>query len=125
MHNPFAKLNANTQGILCLSGALVALTLSDSIIKWLSPQLALHQITLYRSIFALLAVLVIVQFEGGMHRLKTQRPVMHFVRGSLLVLANMFFFVGLAAMPLAETVALFTPHHYSSAFCHNPFLAKK
>ena len=85
-------------------GALGSLTLSDSIIKWVSADMALHQITLWRSCFALLAVMVIVRLEGGLVRLKTARPVLHLLRGSLLVLANMFFFVGLAAMPLAETV---------------------
>jgi drug/metabolite transporter (DMT)-like permease len=33
--------------------------------------------------------------------------MMHFMRGSMLVLANVFFFLGLASMPFAETVALF------------------
>ena len=107
MRNPLATLGPNTQGILCLIGALGALTISDSIIKWLSPDMALHQVTLFRSCFALLAVMVIVQLEGGLRTLKTNRPVLHFLRGSTLVLANMFFFAGLAAMPLAETVVLF------------------
>ena len=107
MPNPLQALNPNTQGILCLVGALGALTVSDSIIKWLSPQLPLHQITLLRSCFALIAVLVIVQLEGGLVTLKTRRPAMHLARGALLVVANMFFFLGLAAMPLAETVSLF------------------
>ena len=107
MRNPLATLGPNTQGILCLIGALGALTISDSIIKWLSPDMALHQVTLFRSCFALIAVMVIVQLEGGLRTLKTNRPVLHFLRGSTLVLANMFFFAGLAAMPLAETVVLF------------------
>ncbi len=107
MRNPLATLGPNTQGILCLIGALGALTISDSIIKWLSPEMALHQVTLFRSCFALIAVMVIVQLEGGLRTLKTNRPVLHFLRGSTLVLANMFFFAGLAAMPLAETVVLF------------------
>jgi drug/metabolite transporter (DMT)-like permease len=80
---------------------------SDSIIKWLSPDMALHQITLLRSCFALMVVMVIVQLEGGLVTLRTDRPVLHLLRGSMLVLANMFFFIGLAAMPLAETVVLF------------------
>jgi drug/metabolite transporter (DMT)-like permease len=105
--NPLASLGPNTQGILCLIGALASLTVSDSIIKWLSPEMALHQVTLFRSCFALLAVLLIVRLEGGVTTLKTNRPVLHFLRGSTLVLANMFFFIGLAAMPLAETVVLF------------------
>lgn len=107
MPNLLKSLSPNTKGILCLIGALGSLTLSDSIIKWLSPELPLHQITLYRSAFALILVLVIVQFEGGLVTLKTRRPVLHLLRGSMLVLANMFFFTALAAMPLAETVVLF------------------
>ncbi|MDJ0777346.1 MAG: DMT family transporter [Gammaproteobacteria bacterium] len=98
---------ANTRGILCLLGALVILTASDSIIKWLSPSLPLHEITLVRSLVALAVVLVIVQFEGGVGTLRTRRPGMHLARGLLLTLANIFFFVGLSAMALAETVALF------------------
>ena len=100
-------LGANLRGILCLVLALFLLTLTDSIIKWLSPALPLHQITLLRSVFALLPVMLIVYFEGGWQVLRTRRPILHFLRGSMLVLANMFFFVGLAAMPLAETVTLF------------------
>ena len=105
--NPFALIQPNSQGILCLVAALVMLTLSDSIIKWLSPQLALHEIVLLRSVFALLVIFVIVHLEGGITTLKTRRPALHLLRGSMLVLANMFFFLGLASMPFAEAVALF------------------
>jgi len=114
-----ALLNANTLGILCLVGALGCLTISDSIIKWVSDEMPLHQITFWRSCFAMLAVLVIVQFEGGMVRLKTSRPALHLLRGSMLVLANMFFFVGLAAM------RCFTRPHCSSAYCRNRYSVKK
>lgn len=107
MHNLIKSLSPNTQGILCLIGAIALLTLSDSIIKWLSPDLPLHEITLFRSCFALVIVMIIVRMEGGMVTLRTRRPVLHFARGSLLVLANMFFFIGLSAMPIAETVVLF------------------
>jgi drug/metabolite transporter (DMT)-like permease len=102
-----ALLSPNTRGVLCLVVAIACLTVSDAIIKWLSPELALHQITLLRSCVALLLVVLIAPLEGGWHTLKTRRPVLHFIRGSLLVLANMFFFTALSAMPLAETVTLF------------------
>ena len=107
MRNPLAAFAPNTQGIICLIGALGALTLSDSIIKWLSADMALHQITLIRSCVALGGVLIIAQLEGGFVTLHTKRPLLHLLRGATLVLANMFFFIGLAAMPLAETVVLF------------------
>lgn len=107
MLNPFARFSSNSQGILCLLAALVFLTFSDSIIKWLSPTYALHELMLFRAVFALLVVLVIVRLEGGFHLIKTRRPYLHIARGMMLVLANMFFFLGLATLPMAETVALF------------------
>ena len=125
MRNPLAALSPNTQGILCLVGALGSLTISDSIIKWLSPDMPLHQITLLRSCFALLLVMMIVQLEGGLITLKTTRPVLHLLRGSMLVLANMFFFIGLAAMPLAETVALFYTAPLFICLLSQPVLGEK
>lgn len=125
MPGPLAALSANTKGILCLVGALGALTLSDSIIKWLSPEMALHQITLLRSCFALLLVMVFVQLEGGLVTLHTRRPLLHLLRGSMLVLANMFFFVGLAAMPMAETVVLFYTAPLFICMLSQPVLGEK
>ena len=120
-----SALSPNTQGVLCLVTALACLTLSDSIIKWLSPELPLHQITLFRSCFALILVLVFVRLEGGLHLLRTRRPVLHFVRGSMLVLANMFFFIALAAMPLAETVTLFYTAPLFICILSQPVLGEK
>jgi len=125
LHNPLKNLNQNTQAVLCLVSALACLTVSDSIIKWLSPDLPLHQITLFRSCFALVIVMLIVQLEGGLVTLKTRRPILHFLRGSMLVLANMFFFVGLAAMPLAETVVLFYTAPLFICILSQPVLGEK
>ena len=118
-------LNQNTQAILCLTGALAFLTISDSIIKWLSPHLPLHEITLFRSLFAILMVFVFIYFEGGLTTLKTRRPVLHFARGSMLVLANMFFFLALASLPLAETVALFYTAPLFICMLSRPVLGEK
>jgi len=121
----FSSQSSNTQGVICLVAALACLTLSDSIIKWLSPQLPLHQITLFRSCFALILVLVFVRLEGGFKLLRTRRPVLHFVRGSMLVLANMFFFIALSAMPLAETVTLFYTAPLFICILSQPVLGEK
>ena len=102
-----STLSQNNKGILCLFGAVIFLTFSDSIIKWLSASYALHEITLFRACFALPIVFAFIQLEGGIKTLKTRRPVLHLFRGLLMVLANMFFFLGLSVMPLAEVVALF------------------
>jgi len=119
------SLNPNTQGVLCLIAALACLTLSDSIIKWLSPYLPLHEVTLFRSCFALILVFFIVRLEGGLVTLKTRRPLLHFLRGSMLVLANMFFFVALSAMSMAETVTLFYTAPLFICMLSQPVLGEK
>ena len=88
-------------------GAVIFLTFSDSIIKWLSPHYPLHEIMLFRAVFAMFVVMIIVRLEGGLATLSTRRPLLHLFRGMLLVLANMFFFLGLSVMPMADVVALF------------------
>jgi drug/metabolite transporter (DMT)-like permease len=123
--NFLKSLSLNSQGILCLIGAVVFLSASDSIIKWLSPTYALHEIMLIRSLFAMLIVFFIIQIEGGLKTLKTRRPVLHFIRGSLLVLANMFFFLGLATLPFAEAVALFFVAPLFICILSQPVLGEK
>ena len=85
----------------------MALTLQDAVIKWLSPTLALHEITLARSLVAIVITLVIVRLEGGLSLLRTRRPVLHVLRGLLFIAANICFFMGVASMPLAEATAVF------------------
>lgn len=119
------RLGKNTQAALCLVATLVCLTLSDSIIKWLSPVLPLHQITLFRSIIAILLLPAFVSFGGGLRLLRTRRPLLHFTRGLTLVLANMFFFLALAAMPLAETVTLFYTAPLFICILSQPVLGEK
>lgn len=101
------RADARTKGILCIVAAMVFLTANDSIIKWLSPTYPLHEIVLVRASVGLVLTLVFVQLEGGWRVLQTRRPVLHMVRGLLIVFANMAFFLALAALPIAEAVALF------------------
>jgi len=87
-------------GVLCIS-------LNDMLIKQLSSGYPLHQIVFFRSFIAILITLVFLQFEGGWAALRTERPWLHVLRGILVVIANMSFFLALAVLPLADVTALF------------------
>ena len=102
-----SRFSGNIQGILCLLGALVFLTVSDATIKWLSPAYPLHQLTLIKAAIALALILAFVHFFGGLSQLKTQRPWMHLLRGMALVVSDAFYFLGLSVMPMATAIALF------------------
>lgn len=101
------KSDATVQGIACMLAAMLALSLNDVIVKWISGGYALHEIVFVRSVVALAVTLGYVAFDGGVAALRTRRPVLHLTRGILLMLMNMGFFAALAALTLAQTGALF------------------
>jgi len=101
-----AKEN-HTLGITCAITGVVAMSIMDVVIKWLSPDYPLHEIILVRTVVALCLTLIIVHFEGGFVLLKTKRPMLHLIRGLMIVTANITFYLALAVMPIAEAAALF------------------
>ena len=95
------------KGILYILAGMAAISINDVLIKQLSGGYALHQIVFTRSAIALVFTLILVQIEGGFAILKTRHPVLHSLRGLMLVISNMSFFVALSVMPLANVTALF------------------
>ena len=87
-------------GVFCIS-------INDMLIKQLSAGYPLHQIVFSRSGIGILLTLLIVQYEGGFGILRTKRPGLYALRGLMIVIANMTFFVALAVLPLADVTALF------------------
>ena len=104
--NPQATNNANL-GILFIIGGILAISVNDMLIKELSGDYPLHELIFFRSAIGLAFSVVFVWMEGGWRILRTRRPFLHMLRGLLIVIANMTYFVALAAMPLADATALF------------------
>lgn len=85
----------------------LAFTVNDVLIKMMSGDYALHQVTLFRAVGACLFLFgVALPLMGGLSQLRMARPGMHAIRGLLVVLANGLYFMGLASLPLAEGVAI-------------------
>lgn len=106
----FTRIPANplTLAAACAVLSVTFFSFNDMAIKFLSGGYALHEVVLIRSLIGLGFVLAfIIPFSGGRAALRTRRLPLHLLRGLLVVASNMFFFLGLAAMPLAEAVAIF------------------
>lgn len=102
------KLTPTALGPIFACIAVTLFSLNDVTMKFLSGGYALHQIVLIRSIVGMSVVmLLMVPFQGGIPALKTRRIGAQFLRAGLVFFANMTFFLGLAALPLADAVALF------------------
>jgi drug/metabolite transporter (DMT)-like permease len=95
-------------GMLCAVGASAAFSVNDTAIKFLSGDYALHQVVLIRSLVGIAFVLaLVVPLHGGPAILRTRRLGRHLMRGAFVVASNLAYFLGLAALPLAETAAIF------------------
>ncbi len=98
----------NRIGVSSAIGASVFFSINDMTVKLLSGDYALHEIIFIRSIIGMVVLMaVIVPLEGGWVVLRTKRLPMHILRGLFVVVANMTFFLALAALPLADAVAIF------------------
>ena len=102
------KLSPTTLGPLFSAIAATLFSLNDVTMKFLSGGYALHQIVLIRSLVGMTVVLLFMMpFQGGFAALKTGRLGAQIARAGMVLFANMTFFLGLAALPLADAVALF------------------
>ncbi|WP_397543064.1 EamA family transporter [Roseovarius salis] len=101
------RLQNPTAGIAFILLGVLAISVNDMLIKFLSGGYPLHQMVFTRSVIGICFSLAIVQIEGGWHILRTRTPGLHVLRCLLIVTANMTFFAALAVLPLAEATAVF------------------
>lgn len=105
--SPIRGLSVTTVAISSILIGMFCISINDMLIKRLSGDYPLHQMVFVRSAIGILVSCVIVHFEGGLRILRTNRPVLHILRGLMIVFANMTYFMALAVMPLADATALF------------------
>lgn len=94
-------------GIAAILAGMVAMSVNDMLVKFLGGGFPLHQIIFIRASIAIVFTLAIIRAEGGFKNLRTRNGKVHVMRGTLVVGANMSFFLGLFVLPLAEATALY------------------
>lgn len=93
-------------GILFALGGSSVLSVNDLAIKSLSGDYALHQVILFRALIGLVFLLIVVGASGtGYAQLRTRRWRAHLLRVSVVMVSNVTYFLGLAALPIADAVA--------------------
>lgn len=99
--------NPALTGILFAAGGTIIFSVNDVAIKFLSGGYALHQVILIRAFVAITFILGFIAFSGtGFAQLRTRRPKTHLLRVLIVMVSNVTFFLGLAALPLADAVAV-------------------
>jgi drug/metabolite transporter (DMT)-like permease len=102
------QMTATQRGILALVLGIAVFSLQDVILKRLSGDYPLYQAMIIRSLTAVPLLLLIVRWlDGRLTTITTPNWGWMLARGALNFLAYTAYYLGLAAMPMADTVALF------------------
>ena len=98
--------NKNLLGVGSLVLGILIFSLQDITVKWMGGSYPILEIVLFRSMIALPATLVFFRLEGRRGLPTTKRHRLEYVRGLFMFLSYTTYFMGLAALPLAEIAAL-------------------
>lgn len=99
--------NSALTGVLLALTAAVIYSLNDMSIKFLSSGYPLHQIVATRSAIALAIVLITMRMmTRSFAHLRSGRLGLHLVRVGVVFFSNITYFLALAALPLADAVAM-------------------
>ncbi len=93
-------------GIGAAMAGSAVFSLNDLCIKQLSGAYALHQVILVRGLVGLAFILAFAALSGQRQVWRTQRPWMHLIRACIVMISNATYFLGLAALPLANAAAI-------------------
>ncbi len=102
------RLSSTSAGILCLVSGIAIFSVQDLILKLISGDYPLHQAMMLRSLAAVPCLLLIVRwFDGGLGGLLSRTWPAMLGRGLLNFTAYTAYYLALAALPMATTVALY------------------
>jgi S-adenosylmethionine uptake transporter len=99
--------NKDLQGIGLVTIGIVLFSVQDVIIKQISGAYPVQELVFLRSIIALVLLLALLTWRQGLGTLRTQHWGRHFVRGLAMCASYVTYYLAIAALPLAEAVALY------------------
>ena len=97
--------NSTARAMLMMIIAMLMLPGIDAIAKWLSGSVSSGQVTWSRFFFQIIFMFPLLLRTRGPWL--TPALALHAARGSLIAFATLFFFSGLAHLPLADAIAIF------------------
>jgi drug/metabolite transporter (DMT)-like permease len=81
-------------------------SLQDIAVKWIGGDYPVLEIVTFRSLVAIPLTLLLFRYEGGRGLPTTKRHTLQYVRGLFFFLSYTTYFMGLAALPLAQIAAI-------------------
>lgn len=101
------KLNQKPQALIAICTACFVTSLQDVTIKWMSGSYPFHEMQTIRCGVALICVLAWVVSTGGIRSLLIGQLPLALLRGALLAVASILFYIAAAGMKYPEAVAIY------------------
>jgi drug/metabolite transporter (DMT)-like permease len=95
------------KAVAYMCAAALALQVLDAAVKWLTTSYAPAQIAFMRYFFGVAMALILATRLGGLASLRTRRLRGHLLRSLLNIAAMLTFYYALAAMPMADCMAIY------------------
>ena len=93
--------------VMAMAGVTL-FSLNDAAVKSFAGTYAMHEVMLIRSLVAVgLIGAAVLLARRNLALIATRRPVAHIVRSLVVIATNLMFFLGIAAIPLAEAMSIF------------------
>jgi drug/metabolite transporter (DMT)-like permease len=106
MINNMNTMRSNMQGAGFLVLAMLIFSLQDIAVKGIGGDYPVLEIVTFRSVIAVPLTLLLFRYEGGQGLPTTHRPTLQYIRGGCYFLSYTTYFMGLAALPLADIAAI-------------------
>ncbi|MGB3538377.1 MAG: DMT family transporter [Mesorhizobium sp.] len=99
--------NSLLRGIACLCLGILVFSLQDPIIKAVSGRYPLTEVMAIRCLVAFPILMAIVHRENGLGALLSPHLALLVLRAAILFFSYTFYYLAIAALPLADAIALF------------------
>lgn len=93
--------------ILCVFAAVGIATGGDTLVKWMSGSYPVHELLFIRCIVGIPILAAFVHRQASLANLFAEGWQLSLVRGAIMSSAYLAFVLSIAAMPLADTVAIY------------------
>ena len=116
--------NKNLLGIILMILAMFCLSVNDVNVKGLNNYFPVWEVIFFRAVSGFIISLILVGYFG-VNKIKTRKPVRHFVRAFSAVGCVVFYFFGLKYLFLSENVAIVHSAPILAAILAMPILGEK
>lgn len=118
-------MSALLQAVAIMASGKLLFAIQDVIIKEMSGAYPIHEIMTIRGLVAILLLLILIHFSIRLPSLRLHHPGYHVLRGLLMFIAFMAFYIGLAEISLTMATALFFTAPFFITLLSIPLLGER